>query len=282
MFICRRSGEGFTTKDAFSHHESRKHLIAINATSEGGNVDHCPFCFLYLKAWNLARPSQPKARRKESAGQLTGAVGDNRIWEQVISSLLDGKQGRALPLSVACTLETELRALVLKPAPAQVLIYGRLLLVREGKPNCMVQPGQCFRMLDGKYCQLVVSVSDAGGEIMCMMSPFEDVPYTHVSGRYMDFRWLQRCDHFYLISVTQIERREHLISFEGRAARQVGDERLHYLVNSGRFYEEDKDKALKIFCRCTARGCSGRAPRPSAGLGQDTKCLTCGNVFLWY
>ena len=164
----------------------------------------------------------------------------------------------------------------------QLLFRIYRMMAREGKPNCIVQPGQCFRMLDGKYCQLVVSVSDAGGEIMCMMSPFENVPYAPVSGRYMDFRWLQRCDHFYLISVTQIERREHLISFEGRAARQVGDERLHYLVNSGRFYEEDKDKALKIFCRCTARGCSGRAPRPSAGLGQDTKCLTCGNVFLWY
>jgi hypothetical protein len=54
MFICCRCGEGFNTKNALSHHESRKHLIAINATSEGGNVVHCSFCFLYLEPWNLA------------------------------------------------------------------------------------------------------------------------------------------------------------------------------------------------------------------------------------
>ena len=227
-------------------------------------------------------PSEPKVRRLESAGQLTGAVGDKRIWQRVTSSLIDGKQGPALPLAVVCTLEARLRALLLKPDPAEVPIFGRLLLVREGKPNCIVQPGQCFRMFDGNYCQLLVSVSNAEGAIMCMMSPFEAVPYAPVSGCYMGFRWLQRCDHFSLKSVTQIERREHLIPFEGRAPRQEGDQHQQYLVNSGRFYEEDKDTALQIFCGCPVRGCSGRAPRPSAGIGKETNCLTCGDVFPWY
>jgi len=118
-------------------------------------------------------------------------------------------------------------------------------------------------MLNGKYGQLVVSVSSPAGDIMCMMSSFETVPYAPDNGRYMNFRWLQRCDNFSLESAAQIDRREHLMSFEGRAVRQEGDERPHFLVNLGRFYEEDKDKALSIFCKCTARSCSGRAPRPS-------------------
>jgi len=85
------------------------------------------------------------------------------------------------------------------------------------------------------------------GDIMCMVSPFKTVPYAPASGRYMDFRWLQQCGIFLLVSVTKIDRREHVVPFLGKAARQAGDTRSHYLVNSGRFYEEDKDKALKIF-----------------------------------
>jgi len=137
-------------------------------------------------------------------------------------------------------------------------------------------------MLNGKYCQLVVSVSSPAGDITCMMSPFETVPYAPDNGRYMNFRWLQRCDHFSLESVAQIDRREHLMQFEGRAAREVGDVYPYYLVNSGRFYEEDKDKARKIFCKCTTRSCSGRAPRPSAGLGPKVACPECSHEFLWY
>ena len=93
----------------------------------------------------------------------------------------------------------------------------------------------------------VKPVSSAAGDIMCMVSPFKTVPYAPASGRYMDFRWLQQCGIFLLVSVTKIDRREHVVPFSGKAARQAGDTRSHYLVNSGRFYEEDKDKALKIF-----------------------------------
>ena len=82
-------------------------------------------------------PSATKARRvQESSGQLTGHVGDNQTWERVTTSLLNGIQGPAFSLSVACTLEVKLRALVQKPTPAQVSIFGRLLLVREGQPYC--------------------------------------------------------------------------------------------------------------------------------------------------
>lgn len=137
-------------------------------------------------------------------------------------------------------------------------------------------------MLDGSFSQLIVPVSSAAGDIMCMVSPFKTVPYAPASGRYMDFRWLQRCDNLLLVSVTKIDRREHVVPFLGKVARQAGDTRSHYLVNSGRFYEEDKDKALKIFCSCLDSGCAGRAPRPSAGLGAETTCLVCGRAFLWY
>ena len=47
------------------------------------------------------------------------------------------------------------------------------------------------------------------------------------------------------------------VSDGSRIARQVGDKRLHYLVNSGRFYE--KDKALKICLQVHGPGSSGRA-----------------------
>jgi hypothetical protein len=152
-----------------------------------------------------------------------------------------------------------------------------LLLVRGGVSNCIAQAGQCFRMHDGTFAQLLISTTSPTGDVLCMVSPFETVPSAPANGRYMDFRWLQRCAHFYLTNVTQIDRREHVVPLLGNAARQVGDIHPHYLVNSGRFYEKDKDKALKIYCSCPSTGCAGRAPRPSEGLGTKN-VLPC----LWY
>ena len=43
-----------------------------------------------------------------------------------------------------------------KPPPTEIPVFGRLLLVRDGHSNCIVQPGKCFRMLDGSFSQLIV------------------------------------------------------------------------------------------------------------------------------
>ena len=147
---------------------------------------------------------------RTTAGQLSGVLGDQGVWAKVISGLLEGSQGPTLPLVVISKLESELRALLQTPL-LSIEIFGRLLLVREVNSNCIAQAEQCFLLHDGTFAQLTISTSSPTGDVLCMVSPFETVPYAPEKGRYMVFWWLQRCDHFSLVSVTQNSRRERVI-----------------------------------------------------------------------
>ena len=140
-------------------------------------------------------------RLRTTAGQLSGVLGDQGVWAKVISGLLEGSQGPTLPLVVISKLESELRALLQIPLLG-IDIFGRLLLVREVNSNCIAQAGQCFLFHDGTFAQLIISTSSPTGDVLCMVSPFETVPHAPEKGRYMVFWWLQRCDHFSLVSVT--------------------------------------------------------------------------------
>lgn len=171
-----------------------------------------------------------------------------------------------------------------------VMFCDSIKVKYNGGPGTVWYAGNCVRLSDGSYAQILVPLVVAktpanlpSDQIQFAVWPFENVkPSGDSLHPECDLPWLARSKLLVrVIDAVDVKDRVHIVPCEGDASRQHDDQRAHFLLDSGiwKMWAADSPPRPDVFRRCPNCGTPVKRPSEAAPSRPEVTCQNCQALF---